>query len=187
MSSRTLGRIPLAGNRFVQAAQARHLQARRGADQLRNLRAKRLAALLSRRQDRCFTAPIDGECSRSRFAPLAAPGCQGRSIIASDLHRRDRTSRIACLQRKRSRSTTRGAIAPPLTCPFALSADAADDGTGARNKKTASRRPFELMALSWEVELRGFEPSPGPLACHTRTARRASSPAVAWRGSDLRR
>jgi hypothetical protein len=52
----------------------------------------------------------------------------------------------------------RGAIAPPLTCPFALSTDAADDGAGARSKKTASRRPFELMAMSWEVELRGFEP-----------------------------
>jgi hypothetical protein len=36
--------------------------------------------------------------------------------------------------------------------------DAADDGTDARNKKTASRRLFELMALSWKVELRGFEP-----------------------------
>jgi hypothetical protein len=52
----------------------------------------------------------------------------------------------------------RGAIAPALTCSFALTPAAAEDGTVAQNKKTASRRLFESITLSWEVELRGFEP-----------------------------
>src|ERR1700722_15961344 len=105
-----------------------------------------------------FDDRFGGACSPIRFAPLAAPGCHRSSIIASDLHRRDDSSQTACLQCKRSRSVVRGAVAPALTCSFVLSPDAAEDDTGAQKKKTPTRRLFESIALSWEVELRGFEP-----------------------------
>ena len=40
-----------------------------------------------------------------------------------------------------------------------------DDSIQARNKKAASRRLFEFIALSWEVELRGFEPRTSCMPC----------------------
>ena len=46
----------------------------------------------------------------------------------------------------------------PVTCLFAFQHIVTVDRTYARNEKAASRRPFEIYALSSGVELRGFEP-----------------------------
>jgi hypothetical protein len=45
-----------------------------------------------------------------------------------------------------------------VTCLFALQRNGTNGPAYVRNKKAASRRLFESIALNWEVELRGFEP-----------------------------
>ncbi len=54
-----------------------------------------------------------------------------------------------------------------LICALALTR--LTDGTVVRNKKTASRRLFESIALTWGVELRGFEPRTSCMPCKRST------------------